>query len=291
LRRATWLLALLLGGTAPVASIAQTPALPPEPDPEEQVHWAVGAFFGTGWYRVDDNRSVFILRMTPRQSLRESALEADDGRQLGIEILYPLAFGINKLDDIPDFIDFDNYATISFTPGVALEVPVNERWWLRPFAHLGYGRELESGEGALIGYGGLRTRYRLLEGLYRWSAIGGLYYAAYKPDYGHRGQYGALMAGLEFNQPLGSGQARDDPLFLNWHLTYSWYFDNLNFHSDAENFASLRDQWELGVAIAKRDRPLELGFLSFEQIGLAYRWSSDGRFDAITINFRSPFTE
>ena len=27
-------------------------------EPAEQVHWALGAFFGTGWYQVEENRSA-----------------------------------------------------------------------------------------------------------------------------------------------------------------------------------------------------------------------------------------
>jgi hypothetical protein len=261
------------------------------PDPEEQVHWAVGAFFGTGWYQVDDNRSVFVLRVQPRQSIRDPSLDGGGSRKLGLEIVYPVSLGLSRLEDVPDFIDFGNYATISFTPGVILEVPVNEKWSLRPFANAGYGWEMESREGALIGYGGVRSRYRLSDGRLRWSLLNGAYYAGYRPEFQDRGQYGALMAGMEFSHPLGSVEFNGDPLDLNWHLTYNWYFDRLDFHADAERFATFRDQWELGVAFGKREDRLEFGFMSFEQIGLAYRWSSDGGFNAITVNFRSPFTE
>jgi len=273
------------------ADALQAQATEPPPNPEEQVHWAVGAFFGTGWYKVDDNRSVFVLRIQPRQLLREPAVDEQGQRRWGIEIIYPFSLGLNKLDDIPDFIEFDNYATLSFTPGVQIEVDVNPRWSLRPFVNAGLGWELESNERALIGYGGLKSRYRLSEGRLRWSLLNGIYYAGYRPEFEDRGQYGALMAGVELNQPLDRLEHQGETLDLNWHLTYNWYFDRLNFHSDAETFASFRDQWELGVAIGKRDRPLNLGFVSFEQIGLAYRWSSDGRFNAITVNFRSPFTD
>jgi len=282
-------LAILMLAFGPCALWGQ-PAEPP-PNPEEQVHWAVGAFFGTGWYKVDDNRSVFVLRLQPRQVVREPALDEQGLRRWGVEVVYPLSLGLSKLDDIPDFIEFDNYATLSFTPGVQLEVPVNPGWSLRPFANLGLGWELESQERALIGYGGLKSRYRLSEGRLRWSLLNGIYYAGYRPEFEGRGHYGALMAGFELNQPLDRLQLQGDTLDLNWHLTYHWYFDRLNFHSDADKFASFRDQWELGLAIGKRDQPLDLGFMSFEQIGLAYRWSSDGHFNAITVNFRSPFTD
>jgi hypothetical protein len=280
---------LLALGAAPAQAQSEPPILPVETDPQEQIHWAVGAFFGTGWYSVDDNRSVFVLRIQPRQQIREALLEDEGQRPFSVEILYPLSLGFNQLDDVPDFIEFDNYATISFTPGVELEVPINPRWALRPFAHFGYGWEFESQEGALIGYGGVKSRYRLSDDRLRWSLLNGIYYAGYKPEFEDRGQYGALMAGLEFSQPLRNVELGGDALFLNWHLTYNWYFDRLNFHSAVDDFASFRDQWELGLAIAKRDQTLDFGFLSFEQIGLAFRWSSDGNFNAITINFRSPF--
>jgi len=266
-------------------------SLPRQQEPARQVHWAVGAFFGTGWYQVDDNRTVYVLRVQPRQPLRNSSLDQEGKRLLGVEILYPVSIGLSKLDGVPDFIEFDNYATLSFTPGVLLEIPVNARWWLRPFVHLGYGWEAESQEGAVIGYGGIRSRYRLVDSRYRWSLLGGIYYAGYKPEYEDRGQYGALMAGLEFNQPLRRAGVDGNGLDLNWDLSYNWYFDRLDFHTDAGNFASFSDQWELGVSIGRRDQKLKIGFMSFEQIGLAFRWSSDGNFNAITVNFRSPFTE
>ena len=259
-------------------------------EPSKQVHWAVGAFFGTGWYQVDDNRSVYILRIPPRQTVREAELDEDGQRRLGIEIQYPLALGLNRLDEVPDFIEFDNYATFSFTPGVQVEIPVDSRWSLRPYVHLGYGWESESQEGALIWYGGIKSRYRLADGRARWSLLNGLFYAGYKPEFEDRGRYGSFMAGLEFNQPLRSLRLDDDPLYLNWHLTYNWFFDALSFHVDEDRVESFQDQWELGLALGKRDSPLKIWFMSFEHIGLGFRWSSNGHFNAITLNFRSPFT-
>jgi hypothetical protein len=74
----------------------------------------------------------------------------------------------------------------------------------------------------------------------------------------------------------GSGRCgpewRGAPLYLNTHLTYDWFFDNLNFMSTV-TVSSRSDQWELGLALGG-GRPLEFGFLSFDQAGSAYRWSS-----------------
>ena len=268
--------------------VAQQPA---GADPEKQVHWAVASFFGTGWYQVDKNRSAFIFRIPPRQTVREAGWDEDGKRRLGIEIQYPLALGLHKLDDIPDFVEFDNYGTISFTPGIQVEIPINEKWSLRPYGHLGFGYEKESGEWAGIWYGGLKSRYKLGESeRLKWSLLNAVYYAGYKPEFKDRGRYASVMAGLEFNQPLGRFKLGGDPVWLNWHATYNYLFDRLNFHVDEENVESIDDQWEIGVALGKGQRKVKIWFLSFEHIGLSYKWSSNGKYKAISFNLRSPFT-
>lgn len=288
LRPAAGLLSFLALGAA-LADPAAAQAVPAESEPEKQVHWALGAFFGTGWYQVDDNRSVFVLRVPPRQQLREASLADDGARHIGVEVLYPVALGLSKLDEVPDFVEFDNYASISFTPGVELEVPVTPEWTLRPYLHLGYGWEKESSDGAVIWYGGVKSRYRMAGGRHRWSLLGEAYFAGYRPEYAGRGRFSAAMAGVEWEQPLGRLELGGEPLYLEWHLTYDWYFDDLQFHVDRDTVETVHDQWELGLALGRSDHPFELGFLSIDHVGLAYRWSSNGTFDAIVLNFTSPF--
>jgi len=274
------------------SAAAESPVYPYETEPARQVHWAMAAFFGSGWYRVDDNRSAFIFRIPPRQTLRRSGWNDDGSRRLGVEIQYPLALGLHQLKDVPDFIEFENYGTLTFTPGVQVEVPVSERWYLRPYAHLGFGYERESEEWAGIWYGGVKSRYRLREeGRSRWSLLNGVYYAGYKPEYKQRGRYGSVMAGLEVNQPLGNFRLLGEPASLNWHLTYNYLFDHLNFHVDEERVESVKDQWELGLALGRGGQGIKLWFITFDQVGLAYKWSSNGRYRALTFNLRSPFIE
>ena len=67
----------------------------------QPVHWGFSAFFGTGWYQVDDARSVFVLRIPPRQTVRESSYGGVGDRQIGIEIHYPLTLGLHNIDDLP----------------------------------------------------------------------------------------------------------------------------------------------------------------------------------------------
>ena len=283
------LLILLFLTLTPAALQAQ--AVTNDPEPVRQVHWAMGAFFGTGWYQVDENRSVFVFRVPPRQTIRQSGIDGSGKRTIGVEILYPLTFGIHNLDEIPDFIDYDNYGTISFTPGVQIEIPITDQWALRPYAHIGAGYENESGDWASIWYGGLRSRYLLGDSeRLRWSLLNSLDYAGYKPEFASRGEYGSVMAGLEFNQPLGGLQVGGEPLRLNWHVTYSYLYDKLNFHIEEDRVESIQDQWEIGLALGKRGKKMKIWFMSFEHIGLSFKTSSNGHYKAISVNLRSPFT-
>lgn len=272
-------------------SVLQAQAVAQEPEPARQVHWAMGAFFGTGWYQVEKNRSVFIFRIPPRQTISRAGFDSEGQRKLGIEIQYPLSFGLHQMNDIPDFIDFENYGTVTFTPGVQVEIPVNSKWSLRPYAHLGGGYEVDSGKWAGIWYGGIKSRYLLGESeKLRWNLLNAVYYAGYKPEYEERGRYGSVMGGLEFNQPLGKLELAGDPLRLNWHVTYNYLFDKLNFHLDENRVESIQDQWEIGLALAKESKPIKIWFMSFEHIGLSYKRSSNGHYRAISFNLRSPFT-
>jgi len=275
---------------SPLALSAQEAA--PVQDAVRQVHWAMGAFFGTGWYQVDNNRSVFVFRVPPRQTIRQSGFDADGKRIIGVEIHYPLTFGLHNLDDIPDFIDYENFGTISFTPGVALEIPVNDWWALRPYAHIGAGYEKESGKWAGIWYGGLRSRYNLGDGdRLRWSLLNAIGYAGYKPEFEKSGRYGSAMAGLEFNKPLDGLQWGGEPLRLDWYVTYSYLFDKLNFYVEEGRIESIQDQWEIGLALANNKNRMKIWFMTFEHIGLSYKISSNGHYRAISVNLRSPFTD
>ncbi|HDN69022.1 MAG TPA: hypothetical protein ENG26_00415 [Gammaproteobacteria bacterium] len=260
-------------------------------DPVRQAHWAMGAFFGTGWYQVDANRTVYILRVPPSQTLRESSIDKNGKRSLGIEFQYPLTFGFHSLDALDDFLDFDNFATVSFTPGVHVDIPVTEKWHLRPYAHIGWGTETKSTDSAWIYYGGVRSRYRLGSGNVDWSLLNAVNYAGYNPDFDKRGKYGSVMTGLEFDHPLKGVSLGGEDVWLNWHLTYNYFFDRLNFHNDEGQVESVNDQWELGLALGKGSKKLKIWFIKFEHVGLSFKASSNGVYRAISLNMSSPFTK
>ena len=106
---------LALVAILPMPLHGEEPALQP-------VNWAYSAFFGTGWYGVEGNRSVFALHLPFRHISRSSSLSDDSQRNIGFEIHYPLTIGLHSTDDLPGLVDPDNFGTLIFTPGV-IDVP------------------------------------------------------------------------------------------------------------------------------------------------------------------------
>lgn len=268
------------------------------------MHWAFSAFFGTGWYEVSNAESVFVVRAPLKHTWRESAYSDGQG-QPGIEFHFPVTLGLHDLDEFNDFIDTENFGTVAFTPGVEFEIPISGKWYLRPLAHFGWGKETDGDDSAWIYYGGIKSRYTPATGKLDWSLLNALYHAGYNSREGGSGSVSTAMVGAEFHHPLAAEYGARGDLQLNWHLTYSWMFDPAQFGlrndpgNDPGNGASsdpriglaqtVDDQWELGLALAPRDRSFKLGFMTFDQLGLSLRSSSSGDFRAIAINVSSPF--
>lgn len=258
----------------------------------EPIHWAYSSFFGTGWYSIEGARSVFALQVPFRQTIRESSIPDDYREEIGIEIRYPLTIGLHDVKDFGGIIDNDNFGTIAFAPGVELEIPINRRWYLRPFAHIGYGRELEEGESAWVFYTGVKSRYVFpSKSKYEWSLLNGLYFGGYKPDEGRSDHLAVASIGVELRQPLSKARVSGRPIDLHWNLMYTFLGRELHFNLPDGSFDPIQDHLEFGIAASFRDGPHKLGFFNVHRLGLGYRFSSSGEFNAITLHMRSWFTK
>ncbi len=278
------ILFLLLTLSGPVSSSAEEPEY-------ESVHWAYSSFFGSGWYDIEDNRSVFVLRIPPRQTLRKSSITETGARKLGIEIKYPLTLGLHDIDDLGGVIETDNFGTVSFAPGVVLEIPVNQRWYLRPFVHAGWGKELETGDSAWIYYAGVKSRYTFPGKKYDWSLLNSLYYAGYTPDAGRSDHLAIGQLGVELRQPLGRATLFGQPVDLHWSLMYSFLGREIHFNLPDGNFDPIEDQYEAAIALSLRNGPYKFWIFNIHRLGVGYQFSSNGRFRAITFSMRSWFTQ
>ena len=257
----------------------------------EPVHWAYSSFFGTGWYQIEDARSVFVVRVPIRQTLRTSSLTESGSRKLGVEIRYPVTVGLHDIEDLGGIIENDNFATVSLTPGVELEIPINSRWYLRTLAHVGWGSDLRNDDSAWIYYGGIKSRYTFPAEKYQWSLLAGLFYAGYTPDEGRSDHLAVAQIGTELRQPLDKATFHGEPVDLHWTFMYSFLGNELHFNLPDGTFDPIQDQIELGLQVSLRNRPFKLWFLDIHRLGVAYQFSSSGQFTAITFSMRSWFTK
>jgi hypothetical protein len=263
----------------------------------EVAHWAYASFFGTGWYNIDGGGEVYAVRVRPGWTWRESDIDSDGNRSLGIQFRLPMTLGLHKLDfgEIGEALDLDNASAISFVPGVEIEIPINERWTLKPIAYAGWGTELGHSNYAWIYWAGLKSRFAFKSGDLDWALINSLSYVGYSPSVGDSADVVPFLTALEFERPMGNVMMGGNQVFLNWHVAYTKMLDDpglqLGFQSSGTTFTSenVADQWELGIAFSKGRERLRWWLLSVDRVGLTYKASSNGDFEGIAITFSSIF--
>lgn len=254
-------------------------------------HWSYASYFGTGWYSLRNNLNVFAIRAAPRWNWGEPGLDDDGNPDIGIEFRLPVSFSLQKfnLDDLGAIFDIDNFATVSVTPGVEVEVPVTKRWSLKPLVYAGWGTELNGAQSAWIYWAGLKSRYRLGSGDLDWALVNSVEYIGYTPNDGPSNDAVPVMAGLEFQYPLGDARPGGHQAYLDWHATYTAYLDNLKFLVRDVPISKVTNIWELGLAFSRGKRKLKLWHFELDRVGLAYRFSSSGEFQGVALVFRSVF--
>jgi hypothetical protein len=255
------------------------------------VPWAYGAYFGTGWYRIDADRDIYVIRYTPRWELREADISEDGTRTIGIELRFPITFGLNNFsyEDLPGSLDPDNLSSLSVTPGIDITIPITEKWFLRPYGAIGYGGTFNNSESVITYWAGIKSRYSFQLGKFDWALLNSITFVGHTPSVGPSDDFWPLMAGLEFDYPLGKSKLDGKQVVMSWHGTYTTFEDNLSSILDNGSYTAISDQWEFGMSFRKDKGRIKILFLSFDRLGLAYRFSTEGDFKGISFVFRSTF--
>jgi len=259
----------------------------------EVIHWAYASFFGTGWYDIEGGGEVYVVQVRPGWTWREPDIDSDGNRSLGFQFRLPMTLGLHKFDfgEIGEALDLDNANAISFVPGVEIEIPINQRWTLKPIAYAGWGTELRHSNYAWIYWAGLKSRLAFKSGDLDWALVNSLSYVGYNPSVGDNADVVPFLTALEFQRPMGNVMMGGDQVFLNWHVAYTKLLDDpglqLGFRRSDARFTSknVADQWELSIAFSKGRERLRWWLLSWDRVGLTYKVSSNGDFEGIAITF------
>lgn len=282
--------------TAPIlqliaAFLILAPATLTAQETEPSPHWAYSAYFGTGWYRVAGDRDVYVFRMTARWDWSEPSLDADGNREVGLYFKVPVSVGLDRFsyDDVLGAADVDNVSFLSINPGLDVEIPINSVWSLRPYASVGYGEAVGSGQSAWTYWAGIKSRLELPSDRFDWRFHTQVGFVGYTPNAGPSDEFWPVTVGLELDQPIGSSGDRDMQKLLHWYSDYTVFGNDLTFTGNPALTQPITDSWEFGVALGRRNAPIRIWFLNFDRLGLGYRTSSNGEMKGIKFVFRSLF--
>jgi hypothetical protein len=257
------------------------------------VHWAYSTYFGSGWYQVNDAQDAFVMRYTPRRRLSDARIDEDGRRRWGVELRLPVTIGLNHfpLDDLPGSVDPENLANISVTPSVYLTWLATERWTLRPFVAFGWGTLLNGDESAWTYWAGIKSRYLLYSGERELALLNSVSFVGYSPSNDSSEDFWPVVSALEFGHPVFREPDDVRKWRLHWHLSYTFFQNDLDLVSRNLESEPVSDQWELGLAVSREDASISIWRFDFDRLGLSYRFSSDGDLQGIGFVFSSLFDQ
>ena len=233
------------------------------------VNWYYSAAFGTGVYRAGD-QTVTVFRLPFSRTLRPL-----EGEQWGIKLLLPLSVGYYDFDvrELTDIIDVDNIGTLSFLPGVELQVPVTDLWTLKPFAQIGGGGEFSGGARAFIYAAGIRSRYTVPQTGWEFRLGNALTFAGYDSTEDDRRAISTLLTSLDFESALGAAPwGRNTNVTV--HLMHYFNFNEVDFAQPLQDPLEIDQEFEFALSLAL-ERPLSLLGFNLDRLGLGFRFGED----------------
>jgi hypothetical protein len=277
------IVALIALGGAVGATAQDAPEFSP------RVNWAYASYFGTGWYKVSDQRSAFIMRAAPRWQFGEAGFDDDGSRRIAYTVRVPLTLGLSRLDfeDVPGLIDPGNLATFSINSSVDADIPVTRRFSIRPSAEIGYGTVIGESDRALTWRAQLRGRYRFDSERVERALLGEVGLSGYDPNEGRSDDFGFVSIGMELGFPVDWFPSDGDQTMLYGHVIYTDFVNELDFGSDIGSLDAVASVWEAGLAIGRRENPIRIWRLNFDRLGLGFKSSPQSDLRGIKFIFRS----
>jgi hypothetical protein len=256
---------------------------------EPTIHWAYASFFGTGWYKINDQRSGFIMRAPFRWTFGDVSIDEDGKRTIAYSVRLPFTLGVTRLDfdDISGIVDPDNLATASANISIDADIPVTRQFHIRPIAEVGYSTVLDQNDWAWTYRAELKTRTAFAAGKLDWALLFDIGLVGYEPNRGDADDFEFAAAGLEFGYPVDWLTSREGQTMLYWTLSYTAFLDEIEVQRSFTEFDTVASLWQAGIAFGKRDKPVRIWRLSFDRLGLAYNYSTTGDLRGIKFVFRS----
>ncbi len=271
-----WLLVLLLASA--ISSEAQTQTF----DQEQAGGLANYAFtheVGFGGYDVGE-QTVRTIKL-PIVHLLRSPLD----HRVGIRLRFPISVATFSVS-IADFLEELDVQAFSFVPGVELLIPFGQRWMLMPRQDLGFTKDFQGGDLALISATAIRGMYIREFKPLELSLGSGLKYSFSRTSNGlNDDDFALIEAGADLRYPLGfavKGHKVDSSVFF----VGKHYFRELVFGQVGQEPIRLERLYEAGLSFGTTPRPKVFG-IRIPRIGISYLFGDELK--GIKISFGFPF--
>lgn len=260
-----------------------------EENTEVTVNYVYAAQLGIGGYEVGGlDVKVFTLPLSETFDLDHDDSKANGTRPWRLKVSVPISFGLYEFSgtDIDGSAVTADQQTLAVLPGVELQVPMSQRWTLKPFVNAGIGRGLTSGSKfALIYTLGARSLYERPSGDYTFMLGNGLIFAGNSAFGGTSEDYSAIETGLGVRRRLGFELWDTEP-DLGVYGIYYYYPKALEFQRFRQAPLTVRNQLEIAMSLGSAE-PFEIGPITNPRIGISYIFG-DG-LEVVRINFGFPF--
>ena len=235
---------------------------------DELFNWYYAAAYGTGVYRIGEE-TVGVLRVPLGYRIRE----AGDGRW-GVRLTLPVTAALAEFD-LTDFqLGRVRAAGLSVLPGVEAEIPLAERWILKPLANAGPGWEFKRDSSALIYTAGVATAYQQpLDNGWQTVLGGKLTFAGYDAG-SENSRLAALAGGGGLDIPIDM-EIAGRPALIGVQFTGTVYFNRLEFLLPGSAEKRVLAEMEIAFTLGVR-KPVEFLGASFDRVGVGFRKGSDG---------------
>ncbi len=275
--RTVGLILLCLVAAAPVN--AQEP-VSPEAD-ADLINYAYAYAFGNGNYAVAGRSAqVFKLPFAVR-------LLSMEDHPVGLRLKLPLTFGFFEfgIDDLFQGGFADQIQTVSFVPGLEMEVAVNKRWRLLPFVDLGAGQNLSGDTQAGILAVGVQS-YVTIPSDHGLLTIGNqLFWVGSKVHEVRSDAMAYFMTGLDLRMPMNV-KLGAKPMNISLYAVNYLYFNDVEFQRDAAEPVTIDTEYEVGMTFGTEPSH-EWWIFKAPRFGLSYRFG--GQISAVRLTLGQAF--
>ena len=224
-------------------------------EPEDTINYAYSSWIGSGFYKIGD-RTVYLLRGPFSYTLREA-----DSENWGLELVLPATIGFHDND-------VGNVGTFTFVPGLQLNYPVLDNWWLKPFGQFGFGKDFSGSDIALIYGAGIKSLATFdLKGSELDFGTAFTWAGQNQSGGGSDSGFSMIDIGLNSRWPTNI-TVLDRKSDLNLYFVYTQFVNDLNFERAKKDNKNVQRLYKFGIALSSKEKYPVLGLFDLRGGGV-----------------------